>query len=143
LVQGALGEAHSNISGQASPIRFTIPEQLLPNQPFNSASLPLDVRVPDKIKEKLWREEFVDFGILLSSPDPTARYEINVRPSDAGRPASLVFEPTPKSGKQITNINDWLRAFHIFVSIYTQRYTRDPRAHEVLSTGPRFGRARP
>ena len=50
LVQGALGEAHSNISGQARP--FTIPEQLLPNQPFNSASLPLDARVPDKIKEK-------------------------------------------------------------------------------------------
>jgi hypothetical protein len=51
LVQGALGEAHSNISGQAHP--FTIPEQLLPNQPFNSASLPLDVRVPDKINGKI------------------------------------------------------------------------------------------
>ena len=118
LVQGTLGEAHSNISGQAHP--FTIPEQLLSNQPFNSASLPLDARVPDKMKEKIWREEFVDFGILLSNPDPTARYEINVRPSDAGRPASLVLKRTAKSGKQIKNINDWLRAFHIFVSIYTQ-----------------------
>ena len=126
LVQGALDEAHSNISGQARP--FTIPEQLLPNQPFNSASLPLDARVPDKIKEKIWREEFVDFGVLLSNPDPTARYEINVRPSDAGRPASLVLEPTAKSGKQIKNINDWLRAFHIFVSIYTQRYTHETPA---------------
>jgi hypothetical protein len=82
--------------------------------------LPLDARVPDKIKEKIWREEFVDFGVLLSNPDPTARYKINVRPSDAGRPASLVLEQTAKSSKQIKNINDWLSAFHIFVSIYTQ-----------------------
>ena len=125
MVQGALGEAHSNISGQAHP--FTIPEQLLPNQPFNSASLPLDARVPDKIKEKIWREEFVDFGVLLSNPDPTARYKINVWPSDTGRPALLVLEPTSKSSEQIKNINDWLHAFHIFVSIYTQRYAHETR----------------
>jgi hypothetical protein len=90
--------------------------------------LPLDARVPDKIKEKIWREEFVDFGVLLSNPDPTARYEINVRPSDAGRPASLVLEQTAKSSKQIKNINDWLSAFHIFVSIYTQRYAHETPA---------------
>jgi hypothetical protein len=42
LVQGALGEAHSNISGQVRP--FTIPEQLLPNQPFNSA--PISLLIP-------------------------------------------------------------------------------------------------
>jgi hypothetical protein len=51
-----------------------------------------------------------------------------VRPSDAGRPASLVLEPTAKSGKQIKNINDWLRAFHIFLSIYTQRYAHETPA---------------
>ena len=77
----------------------------LPTQPFHSASLPLDARVPEKIKEKIWKEEFVDFGVLLSNPDPTARYELNVRPSPAGHPASLVLEPTAKS-KQIRNISD-------------------------------------
>ena len=50
LVQDALGEVHSTISGQPGP--FNLTEQL-PTQPFYSASLPLDARVPDKIKEKI------------------------------------------------------------------------------------------
>ena len=50
-----------------------------------------------------------------------------MRPSPAGHPASLVLEPTVKS-KQIRNISDWLRAFHIFVSIYTQRYSHETPA---------------
>ena len=124
LVQDALGDVHSTLSGQPRP--FNLTEQL-PTQPFHSASLPLDARVPEKIKEKIWKEEFVDFGVLLSNPHPTARYELNVRPSPAGHPASLVLEPTAKS-KQIRNISDWLRAFHIFVSIYTQRYSHETPA---------------
>ena len=116
LVNDALAEVHSNISGQTCPC--TIPEPSLPQQPFHSASLPLDARVPDKIKAKIWKE-FVDFSVLLSNPDPTTHYEINVRPLETGQPASLVLEPAAKSNKQIKNINDWLRAFHIFVYIYT------------------------
>ena len=50
-----------------------------------------------------------------------------MRPSPAGHPASLVLEPTTKS-KQIRNLSDWLRAFHIFVSIYTQRYSHETPA---------------
>ena len=124
LVQVALGDVHSTLSGQPSP--FNLTEQL-PAQTFHSACLPLDARVPEKIKEKVWGEEFVDFGVLLSNPNPTARYEFNVRPSPAGLPASLALEPTTKC-KQIRNISDWLRAFHIFVSIYTQRYLHETPA---------------
>ena len=96
LVQDALGDVHSTLSGQPRP--FNLTEQL-PTQPFRSASLPLDARVPEKIKEKIWK----------------------------GHPASLVLEPTTKS-KQIRNLSDWLRAFHIFVSIYTQRYSHETPA---------------
>ena len=117
MVQHALGDVHSTFSGQPRP--FSLTEQLA-TQPFHSASLPLDAQVPDKI----WKEEFVDFGVLLSNPDPTARYELKVWPSPAGHPASVVLEPTAKS-KQKRNISDWLCAFHIFFSIYMQRYSHD------------------
>ena len=60
LVQDALGDVHSTLSGQPRP--FSLIEQL-PSQSFHSASLPLNARVPDKIKEKIWREDFVDFGV--------------------------------------------------------------------------------
>jgi hypothetical protein len=38
-----------------------------------------------------------------------------MQPSDAGRPASLVLEPTAKSGKQIKNINI---GFALFTFLY-------------------------
>ena len=79
------------------------------------------------------------FRVFLSNPDPAARYELNVRPSPAGHPASLVLEPTAKS-KQIRTISDLLRAFHIFVSIYTQRYPHETPAL-MKSNCPRSGRA--
>ena len=49
LVQGALGEVHSTLSGQPRPFNFT---EQLPIKPFHSASLTLDAQVPEKIKEK-------------------------------------------------------------------------------------------
>ena len=121
LVQDALGDVHSTLSGHSRP--FNLTEQL-PAQTFHSACLPLDARVPEKIKEKVWREEFVDFGVLLRNQDLTARYELKLGPSPAGQPASPVLEPTAKS-KHIRHINDWLRAFHILVSIHTQRYLHE------------------
>ena len=94
---------------------------MLPQQPFHSTSLPLDARVPEKIKAKIWNEEFVNLGAIVSNPDPNTRYEINFRPSEIDQSASLVLEPTAKS-KRIKSISDWLRAFHIFVAVYTKKY---------------------
>ena len=73
LVQDVLGGVHSTLSGQPRPFNFT---EQLPTQTFHSASLPLDARVPEKMKERIWREEFVDFAVFLGNPDPTARYEL-------------------------------------------------------------------
>ena len=72
LVQGALGEVHSTLLGQPRSFNFT---EQLPIQPFHSASLPLDGWVPEKIKEKIWREEFVRFRSFSeqSRPNRTLR----------------------------------------------------------------------
>ena len=74
----------------------------------------------------------MDFDSLLSNPDLTTRYEINTRPSETGQPASLVLEPTTKS-KCIKTISDWLRIFHIFVSIYTQKSPHE--SHMLMKYG--------
>ena len=42
----------------------------------------------------------------------------------SGQLASLVLEPTAKS-KRVKTIGDWLHAFHIFGSIYTQKYPHE------------------
>jgi hypothetical protein len=97
LVNDAITSTHSSLSGQ--PLPFTVPNstELFSQQPFHSTSLPLDARVPEKIKVKIWNEEFVDSDSLLSNLNPTTRYKINIRPSEMGQPVSLVLEPTAKS----------------------------------------------
>ncbi len=85
---------------------------MFPQQPFHSTSLLLDAWVPVKIKAKIWNEEFVDLGALVSNPDPNT---------------SLVLEPTAKS-KRMKSISDWLRTFHIFVAVYTKKYPHESPA---------------
>ena len=127
LVDGAISAAHSHITG--SP-------QLLPNssrvssdtpgQIFLSASLPIDSQVSAKLKGKIWNEEFIDFGSLLSNPGQD-KYQFSVQNSVAGIPASFCLEPVTRP-KKIINIDAWQQAFHIFVGVYTQKYPHEAPA---------------
>lgn len=58
IVQGSLLNTQANLSG----------EQQLPSQLFSSPSLPIDARVSEKIRAKIWNNEYFDFSALLSSP---------------------------------------------------------------------------
>ncbi len=127
LVNTAMATAHSIVTGQPHPFTLPSSSELFPQQPFHSTSLPLDARVIEKIKARIWNEEFVDLGALVSNPDPNTRYKINFRPCEIGQSASLVLEPTAKS-KQIKSISDWLWAFHIFVAVYTKKYPHESPA---------------
>ncbi|XP_028418481.1 uncharacterized protein LOC114543862 [Dendronephthya gigantea] len=127
LVNDALTSIQENLTGQTTPFSLPCSSAPGPRESFHSAALPLDSRIPDKIKFKIWNEEFVDISTLSGGPDAAAKYEISVRTSDNGQPASLFLEPAAKS-KRVKTISDWLRSFHIFVSIYTQRYPHESPA---------------
>ena len=82
----------------------------------------IDSRVSAKLKGKIWDEEFIDFGSLLSnSANGNDKYQLSFLSSNGGLPASFCLEPAAKP-KKILNIEAWLQAFHIFVGVYTQRY---------------------
>ncbi len=85
-----------------------------------SADLPIDSQVSTKIKDKIWNEEFVDFGALLSNPGHD-KYQISVQNSDAGTPASVCLEPVSQP-KKIMSIEVWQQAFNICAVVYTQKY---------------------
>ena len=125
MVHDALGEVHSTLSGQPHPFNFTAQ---LPTQPFHSASLPLDARGAEKIKEKIWKEEFVDFGVLLSNPDPIARYELNVRPSPAGPPALLFWNRPQSPNKYVILVIGFALFIYLCPSIHTDTLMRPPRS---------------
>ena len=82
----------------------------------------IDSRVSAKLKGKIWDEEFIDFGSLLSnSANGNDKYQLSFLSSNGGLPASFCLEPAAKP-KKILNIEAWLQAFHIFEGVYTQRY---------------------
>lgn len=124
LVPGAIASAHASITGEPQLLPTICPSN--PSQIFQSSSLPIDSRVSAKVKTKIWNEEFVDFGNLSSSPHED-KYRISFQNFDPLRPASVFLEPTSKP-KVISSIEGWLQAFHIFVGVYTQKYSYEAPA---------------
>ena len=58
------------------------------NNTFLSAAIPLRHRVPDKLKEQIWTNEFVDFALLLhnSVTNPAEeQYTVKLDTSEEGQ----------------------------------------------------------
>ena len=79
-MDGAIAAAHSWITGapQLLPSTSVVTPPSNPSQIFISADLPIDSQ------DKIWNEEFVDFG---------TEFRIQVQNSEAGTPASFCLEP--------------------------------------------------
>ena len=97
-----------------------------PQQIFTSIAVGLPARVSAKLKAKIWANEYVDFGALLSSsPQNEGKYSLSMTPS-AGPQCSPQFTLEPsQSNKRITSIHQWASAFNIFVSVYAERFSSE------------------
>ena len=97
-----------------------------PQNLFTSISVPLTSRVSSKIKAKIWANEFISFGTLLSdSPQEVGKYSLSMAPSvGASSQPQLTLEPCHTS-KRITNISQWVSAFTIFVSMYLEKVANE------------------
>ena len=128
LVEGAIATAHTQIAGAPHilPTNIITQARSQPSQTFLSAGLPIDSQISIKLKEKIWNEEFVDFGALLSNPGQD-KYQISLQNSEAGTPASFCLEPVSRP-KKITSIEVWQQAFYIFAGVYTQKHPHEAPA---------------
>ena len=102
----------------------TGPYDQRPQVQFTSVSVPLTSKVSSKIKAKIWANEYINFGSLLSdSPQQEEKYSLSMSPSDASSSSQpqLTLEPCHIS-KKITNISQWISAFNIFVPVYAERF---------------------
>ena len=109
-------------SGTAGALVTTDPNDPRPQNIFTSVSVPLTSRVSSNIKVKIWANEFISFGTLLSdSPQEVGKYSLSMTPSvGASSQPHLTLEPCHTS-KRITNISQWVSAFTIFVSVYSEK----------------------
>ena len=96
-----------------------------PKRVFTSIAVSLGSRVSSKLKAKIWAEEYVDFGALLSISPQQEKYSLSMgRLTGSSRDPQLTLEPCHQP-KKITTIDQWLTAFHTYVSIYCEKSTEN------------------
>ena len=115
IVLGSLSTTQASLSGESQ----------VPTEFFSSPSLPIDARVSEKLRAKIWNDEFFDLSALLSNPIFEDRYQVTIANSDKEKIPSLCLEPVSKVKKHLS-IETWLSCFRIFVGVYTSR-----RPHEA------------
>ena len=125
VVQGSLATVSNAVTGLVPSTPEGPPP--LPGQCFQSVGLPVDARVSEKLREKIWTDEFIDFGSLLANPVLANRFQLTVHNAENGPLPSLCIEPISKS-KKITSIESWLSSFHIFVGVYTKQFPHEAPA---------------
>ena len=126
IVQGTLQKESAAITGlpQQSSNK-TAPH--IPGQLFQSVSLPVDARLSDKLRTKIWGQEYVDFGSLLTNQVLDNQYQITVQNTASDTAPSLCIEPVTKP-KKITSIEAWINSFHVFVGVYTKKFPHEAPA---------------
>jgi len=95
-----------------------------PKDIFSSVNLPVDARVTDKTKTKIWNQEFVDFGSLMVKQTLRGQYQLTIQNSGEGVAPSLSLEPVNKA-KKINSIDTWLQDFYVFIGIYATKYPQE------------------
>ncbi|XP_032227955.1 uncharacterized protein LOC116611648 [Nematostella vectensis] len=113
-VEEAIAAARAAHTGQPA-MQGTGPAAM-PGNLFSSPSLPVDGRVSDKLKAKIWQNEFVEFGLLLANPILEGKYQLTLSASQNGSMPALNVEPVSKTKKYLS-IENWLSYFHIFVGV--------------------------
>ena len=118
VVNNSLAITQASISGMPST-----PECL-----FSSPSLAIDVRVSEKIRGKIWNNEYFDLSLLLTSAVVEDRYQLTVKGAEGNMAApGICLEPVAKPKKVLT-LETWFSCFRIFVGIYCKKYPTEAPA---------------
>ena len=79
------------------------------------------------LRTKIWGQEYVDFGSLLTNQVLDNQYQITVQNAASDTAPSLCIEPVTKP-KKITSIEAWISSFHVFVGVYTKKFPHEAPA---------------
>ena len=118
-VQGSMASVIHSLSGEPlTGVALAQPYDR-PGEIFTSLSLPIDARVTTKLKAKIWANEFINFGQLITVTPNEGKFNISINSSNdsPGQP-SLCLEPLQKA-KNISTIEACTSAFQILLE-----YTR-------------------
>ena len=105
-----------DITKSFSDSRLKLSTEENPDEFFSSVTFDLESRVSDRLKAKIWVNEYVDFVSLLTVSPEVTKYRLSVV-NDNDNP-NLCFEHVKPKRKNLT-IDQSLTAFNVFVAVYT------------------------
>ena len=95
------------------------------SEPFASIAVALGSRVSPKLRAKIWANEFIDFGALLTSSPNKNRFSVCLTPSsNSSNQPRLTLEPCQPPQK-IHTFLQWLSAFNVFVAIFSEKFPNE------------------
>ena len=115
VVEDATSKEIEALTNTVAAGRLTFPTEK-PEETFSSVTFDLESRVSDRVKAKIWANEYVDFGSLLTVSPDESKYRISVT-DDHDHP-SLCLEHVKQKRRSLT-IDQWLTTFNVFVAVYT------------------------
>ena len=122
LIEGAVSQFQDRLSGEVPTVSPTLPNTL-----FISPRLPIDARVSVKLRAKILKNEFIDFGALATNPVLESKFQVFLQSEGGTQPPLLALEPVTKTKKLLT-IASWTISFMIFVRVYTSQFPSEVSA---------------
>ena len=93
--------------------------EILPSAPFfSSIGVLLGSCLCALLKNKIWAEEFVNFGSLLDTSPNLDKFALSITaptPGIGSKTPNFTFELV-NNAKKLTSIHEWVSAFHSFVA---------------------------
>ena len=77
MVEDAASKEIEALTNTVAAGRLTFPTEK-PEETFSSVTFDLESRVSDRVKAKIWANEYVDFGSLLTVSPDESKYRISV-----------------------------------------------------------------
>lgn len=102
----------------------------------------IDSHVPMSLREKIWRSEYIELGLLLKG-DQELRDMLDSASVQVNRRGLLEMKPRPSMSK-VDSIETWTSGFLIFASVYLSKYPHRTREilkyiHTIRLAASRFG----
>lgn len=91
---------------------------------FVSTAVPIDARVSDQLKSKIWSNQYVDFVKLLSKDkQKNGKFSLQVEDGDSlGKLTIHQVDNDLLDDTSVSSMHDWLTAWNRFSAIYCMKY---------------------
>lgn len=118
LGRAAIGETIQDITGPGGLSQLDSGQNV--NPVLQSLVAPSNCFISEKTKQKIWRDEYVDFDLLVGGDDKCqTKFSISVDP-DSDQPAISMSQQA--KSHHIVLFRDWAKAFRNYVAIYAQQH---------------------